>query len=149
VPPRAAPLLAATLNVTVPLPLPDAPLAIAIQSADARAVHAQPLRAVTLIVPVPPLAGSDWFAGEIEKLHGEAACVTVNDFPATAIVPLRAAPGLAPTVNETVPLPFPIAPLVIEIHCCAFSVVAAVHEQLLPAVMVTFTVPVPPPAATD
>jgi hypothetical protein len=137
------------VNVTVPLPLPDAPLAIVIQSADAAAVHGQPLRAVTLIVPEPPAAGSDWFAGEIEKVHGEAACVTVNGFPATVIVPVRPAPGLAPTVNDTLPLSFPIVPFVIEIHCCAFSAVVAVHEQLLPAVRVTFTVPVPPLAGTD
>ena len=146
VPLRAPPLFAATVNVTDPLPLPDAALAVEIHGAFATAVHAQPLPAVIAIVPVPPAAATDWLAGEIAKLHGAAACVTVNDLLATIIVALRAGPVFAATVNVTDPLPVADAPLVIEIHD-EFSVAA--HAQLTPAVTVTATVSVPPLAPTD
>jgi hypothetical protein len=56
---RAAPLLAATLKLTAPLPLPAAPLVTVIQGALLTAVQAQPVPAVTAIgVPAPPLAGA-------------------------------------------------------------------------------------------
>jgi hypothetical protein len=58
--------LAATLNATDPLPLPDAPLVIEIHAAFDAAVHAQPLVVVTATVPVPPVESTDWLVGEIE-----------------------------------------------------------------------------------
>ena len=65
VPLRAAPVLAETLNATVPLPLPDAPFVIVIHGAPADAVHEHPLEAVTLKLPDPPLLSTDWLAGDI------------------------------------------------------------------------------------
>src|SRR5205823_1032680 len=60
VPLRAAPLFAATVNATVPLPLPDPPLAIDIHGAFADAVHEQPApSAVTCTVLLPPAGGTD------------------------------------------------------------------------------------------
>jgi hypothetical protein len=69
VPLRAAPLLAAALNATAPLPLPLAPFVIVIHDAFDDAVHAQPLPLVTATVPLPPVASTDWVVGEIEKVH--------------------------------------------------------------------------------
>ena len=51
---RAAPAFALTVNATVPLPLPELPLEIAIQVAFDVAVHEQPPSAVTVTVPDPP-----------------------------------------------------------------------------------------------
>ncbi len=65
VPVRAAPLFAATLNVTDPFPLPDAPLEIVIQEAFDAALHAHPLPAVTAMLPPPPVGSTDWLPGEI------------------------------------------------------------------------------------
>ena len=56
-PVRAAPVLAATLNATVPLPLPEVPLEIVIQATLDDAVQAQvPVEDVTAIEPLPPLS---------------------------------------------------------------------------------------------
>ena len=86
-PVRAAPLLAATLNDTDPLPDPLAAPAKVIQLTFADAVHAQlPADAVTATLPAPPPAGTDWLVGEIEKVQGggggggggAASCDTVN-----------------------------------------------------------------------
>jgi hypothetical protein len=142
-PVRAGPVFAAALKVTDPLPLPDVALVIVSQFTLAVAFHAQPLEAVTAIVPVPPPAATDWLAGAMKKLQ-PAACDTVNVFPAIVSVALRAAPVFALTEKLTVPLPVPFAPSVIEIHD-ASSV--AVHAQPAPAV--TVTLPVPPLAAID
>jgi hypothetical protein len=46
--------LADALNVTVPLPLPIAPLVTVSQPVPLTAVHAHPLGTVTLVDPVPP-----------------------------------------------------------------------------------------------
>jgi hypothetical protein len=53
---RAAPVLAATVNCAVPLPLPLAPCVIVTNAALLVLVHAQPEAAVTVAVPVPPSA---------------------------------------------------------------------------------------------
>jgi hypothetical protein len=58
------------------------------------------------------------------------------------IEPDRDAPLFALVVKFTVPLPFPLAPEVIEIHGVA---VVAVHAQPL-AVVTATGVPAPPPA---
>ena len=50
----AAPVFAATVNCTVPLAEPDAPCEMVMKLELLVAVHAQPLAAVTAIVPVPP-----------------------------------------------------------------------------------------------
>jgi hypothetical protein len=56
VPLRAAPVLAATLNPTGPLPVPDAPDVTVNHGALLVAVHVQPAPAVTVTVPVVALA---------------------------------------------------------------------------------------------
>ena len=56
---RDAPLFAATVKFTVPLPLPDAPLVIVTNVALLVAVHEQPVPAVTGTEPVPPAAAND------------------------------------------------------------------------------------------
>ena len=53
---RAAPLLAATVAVTVPEPLPVAPAVMVTKVALLVAVHVQPVPAVTGTVAVPPAA---------------------------------------------------------------------------------------------
>ena len=146
VPVRAAPPLAATLKVTVPLPVPDPPAVTAIQGAFEVAVHAQsaPVDVVTPTLSVPASAAAFLLDGEIEKLHAAASCAIVNVFPATVSVPVRAPPVLALTVNITDAGPLPEGPLVIEIQG-AFD--DAVHGH--PPAAERATVSVPPTAATD
>ena len=52
-------VLAALVNVTVPAPVPLAPAVTVIQGALLTAVHAQPLPAVTLVLPAPPAVPTD------------------------------------------------------------------------------------------
>jgi len=74
-----------------------------------------------------------------------AACVTVNVFPAAAIVALRVLiPVLAANVYLTVPLPVPEPPDVMVIQG---ALVVAVHAQVA-ADAVTAIAPDPSPAAT-
>ena len=114
VPIRSAPVFAAIVKSTAPLPLPLAPEVIINHVALLPAVHAQPAIVVTItVVPVPPAAPIDWLDGAIVYVHaggGAAACVTVNVWPAIVRVPARPAPVLAATLNVTDPFPFPIAP---------------------------------------
>lgn len=57
VPVRAAPVFAATVNATAPLPVPDAPPVIVSHATLAVAVQAQELaEAVTVIDPEPPVS---------------------------------------------------------------------------------------------
>jgi len=64
---------------------------------------------------------------------------------ATVNEPVRAAPVFAAALIDTVPLPVPLAPAVIDSHK---TLLVAVHVH--PAAVVTVTGPVaPPPAATD
>ena len=58
-------VLAATENATVPLPLPLLPEVTVTQAAELVAVHAQPDEEVTVKLPVPPLAATDWLVGAI------------------------------------------------------------------------------------
>jgi hypothetical protein len=142
VPDRAGPLFAATENATLPLPEPPGADVTLIHGAFDTAVHVQPSPAVTVTVPLPPASATDWLAGAIANVHWGAGadCVTVNVWPPTAIVPLRAAPMFTATVKLMVPLPVPDPPLTIVIHGV---VVVAVHEQL-GSVAVTAMVPGPP-----
>jgi len=76
---------------------------------------------------------------------GAAACDTVNVLPAAVMVPLRAVPEFAATVNETVPFPVPDAPLEIVIHP-AFD--AALHPQLVDDAVIAIE-PDPPVSPID
>ncbi len=62
----AVDVFVATVYPTVPLPEPLAPLVTAIHELLLVAVQAQPVLAVTAVVALPPAAGSDCDAGEIE-----------------------------------------------------------------------------------
>jgi hypothetical protein len=71
VPDLAAPVLTATVNATVVLPLPDDPLLSVSQPTLALAVHAQlAADAVSATEPDPPVSGTFCSVGAIEKVHG-------------------------------------------------------------------------------
>ena len=136
---------AATSNVTEPLPDPVAPPVSVIHAALLAAVHAQPVAAVTLLLPLPAAAVTDCVAGEIDGEQAAAACVTVNVAPAIVSVPVRLeATVFAATLKPTVPLPEPVAPLVTVIHA---ALLAAVHAH--PVGIVTSLLPVPAAAVND
>src|SRR5438132_11523361 len=130
-PVRAAPLFALTLNVIVPAPVPDIPASIVIQGSLAEAIHAQVLPALTVTLPVPPMASTVWPFEDRVKTHGGggAACMMVNGCPAIVSVPVRAPPVFGMTVKVTVPLPDPLAPPVIVTHG---SLAEAVHARVVP-----------------
>lgn len=149
VPLRALPEFAATLNDTLPLPVPELPPDREIHAAFDAAVHPHVLDdAVTATEPDPPASDIDWSAGAMENVQvagGAAAWETLKVFPATEMVPLRAAPAFAATENDTLPLPDPELPFVTVIHD-AFD--AAVHAHVV-VDAVTAIDPVPPPSETD
>jgi hypothetical protein len=64
------PVLAATVNPTLPLPVPEVPAVMLIHDALVVAVHAQLLTdAVTAIEPEPPASAKLCVAGDIEKVQ--------------------------------------------------------------------------------
>lgn len=149
VPVRAAPVFAAAVNATVPLPVPDDdPLLTVNHGAFATAVHAHVgADAVTATDPEPPVSATFCDAGAIVNVHGGAGgadCDTVNVCPAIVIVPLRAAPVLAAAANATVPLPVPDAPLVTVSHD---ALAAAVHAHMASDAVIA-TDPEPPVSVT-
>lgn len=80
----------AMLSETLPLPVPVAPVATAIQPTLLVAVQVQALPDVTLIVAVPPVSDSEIAVGETEyEQVGSADSVTVTICPATVSVPVR------------------------------------------------------------
>jgi hypothetical protein len=84
------PGFAATRYETWPLPVPLAPAVTVIHETLLDAVHAQPLPAVTVMVPLTSAAPIDVLTGEIVNVHGTgASCVTVNVRPAIVTVPVR------------------------------------------------------------
>jgi hypothetical protein len=131
--------------VTVIAPVPE-PLPPVIESHVwlSDAVHVQPAGAVIVTVPLPPPATIFCVAGESAKLQGTPACVTVTAWPPTVTVALRdTLDVLAVALSVIVPLPEPLAPLVIDSHDALSD---AVHAQPEPAV--SERVAVPPPTAT-
>ena len=119
-----ATVFAATLNPTVPLPEPVAPPVNVIQAALLAAVHAHPVEAVTLLLPVPPAAVKDCVVGEMAGAQAAAACVTVNVAPAIVSVPVRLVVTVfAATSNVTEPFPDPVAPPVTVIHAALLAAV--------------------------
>src|SRR5436190_2024587 len=96
---RASPPFAATLNVTVPLPIDDAPAVTVIHATLDAAVHAQSLRVVTVTLRSPPADGRPTVAGAIVKVHGAGACEIEKLWVAMVAVPTRPAAGLAATAN--------------------------------------------------
>ena len=141
---EVVPVLAAMLNVTVPGPVPLAPAVTVTHAASLLAVHAQPLGAVTVTEPDPPVAASAWLVAESVEVHVTPAWVIVTVWPAIVSVAVRAvALVLAAALNVTVPEPVPLAPAVTVAHAASLL---AVHAQPLAAV--TVTEPEPPVAAT-
>jgi hypothetical protein len=85
VPERAAPVFAATVKLTVPLPVPEAPPVTVNHPSFAPAVHVQvPADAVTATDPEPPASPMFWPVGAMVIVHGGggggggAACDTVK-----------------------------------------------------------------------
>lgn len=147
VPVRALVLvLAATENLTVPLPEPLLPEVMVIQLAWLTAVQLQELVVATFTVPVPPLAMNDWEVGVIVySQSGAPAWFNMKDFPATVKVPVRRLVlVLAATEYLTVPLPEPLLP---EVMVIQFALLTAVQQQ--PDSVVTFMLPLPPLAPKD
>lgn len=68
VPDCGAPPFAATVAVTVPLPVPEAGLTVT-KPALLTAVHVQELSPVTVIVTVPPLLATVAVAGDTVNVH--------------------------------------------------------------------------------
>ena len=95
-------LLAATLKLTVPLPVPEAPLFMGMKPSLLTADQAQPACVVTLTVPLPPAETKFCEVGEMEKLQVEPACVTVWTNPPIMMLPIRVLEdGLAATLYLT------------------------------------------------
>ena len=69
VPVLARPVLAETLYATVPLLVPLAPEVTVIQALLLTAVHGQPVSAVTVTLPLPPLAEGEALVGAIEYVQ--------------------------------------------------------------------------------
>ena len=137
-------VLAATLNVTTPLPVPVAPEVTVIQLALLVAVRAHPVVPVTATDNDAPAAATlDWLVGEIVNApHAVAACDTMNVCPPTTTVPARNPPvALAATLSDTVPVPVPVAP---DVTVIQLALLVAVHAQ--PVVPVT-AIDTGPPAA--
>src|ERR1044072_8253162 len=87
VPVRAPPVFAATVNVTVPVPVRLRPLVVVVQLPLLVAVHAQLACVVTVTgPPVPPSVGNAWLVGLMVYVHPEL-CETVAVCPATVSVP--------------------------------------------------------------
>ena len=71
------------------MPLPLLPDMIDIQLAVSLVVQLQPLGAVKLTVPVPPMNENDLLVGEMEYVQEIPLWVTVKVFPAIVMVPVR------------------------------------------------------------
>jgi hypothetical protein len=144
VPVRSPPVFAATLNVTVPLPLPLEPVVTVIQLALLTAVQAQPDCVVTATgPPVPPEALNVWLVGAMAYVH--VVCEIVTVCPATVRLPVRAPPVFGWTEYVTLPPPVLLAPLRIVTQ---FTWLAAVHAQP-DDVDTEIGVPVPPAGAME
>lgn len=79
----------AAVNPTLPEPVPLVPLEIVTHDAPLAAVQLHPAVVVTITVPLPPAAVSDWLVGEIVYEQGAAAWVTVNVLLPIVNVPVR------------------------------------------------------------
>jgi len=136
-------VLTATLNDTVPGPLPLAPAVGVSHTALLVVVQAQPAGAVTVTDPVPATAVNDWLAAEMVKVHGVPACVTVTVWPAMVRLAVRVVwPVFAVAAKVSVLVPLPLPPAV------TVSQLALLEEvQAHPDAAVTVTVP--PPAAAE
>jgi len=139
-------VLAATLYVAVPFPVP-APAVTVIHDAPLAAVQGQPAGAVTLMLPGPPEPANDWLDGDRETEHvaPAACCVPVNVAPAIVRDPVRMLVDVfASTMNDTDPFPVPAAPPITVIQLLLLTAV-----QLHQSAAVTVLVPTLPAEAND
>jgi hypothetical protein len=90
-PDRPLDVLAATVKLTVPLPVPLAPCVIVTHDAVLAAVHAQPAPAVTVTLPEPPPAAILVLCGAMAKLQ-PLPWFTVKVWPPIVSVPVRGPP---------------------------------------------------------
>ncbi len=124
-----------------PGPEPVSVIQLALSVAD----HAHPACVVTAIVPVPPAGSSVMLRGLTVNVHAAAAWSTVNVLPAIVSVAVLAdVTVLTAAVNDTLPLPLPLAPLPIVAHEAPLVAV-----QPHPAAAVTVTELLPPAAGSD
>jgi hypothetical protein len=138
VPAREPPVFGSIESWTAPLPEPRSPDVTLIQGTLLVDDQLQPAVAATFTVVVPPCDGAWNCSGEIVKAHAPAWW-TVNVRPAIVSVPSRATPECDPAKNDTVPLPVPLAPDVIDSHP---ALLVAVQLQVPP--VLTVTLPFPP-----
>ena len=133
----AVPVFAATVTLTVPLPvLPDPTVN---HAALLVVLHAQVLPVVTATATLSPPAGDVRLVGAIVNVHGAPAWVTLNVWPAIVTDPVRCAvPVFAATVTLTLPLPVLPDPTV---NHAALLVV--LHAHVLPVVTATATLSPP------
>jgi hypothetical protein len=141
VPARCGPALAATDNITVPLPSPLTPDWIPIQFAALDAVQPQPASVVTSTDKRPPAASMVSCDRLSPNRHGAAACVTLTRAVSTVMAPERVdGAGLAATVNARDPAPCPLA------VASATHDASADADQVQSRVAVTLMDPLPPVA---
>lgn len=106
-------------------------------------VHAQVESVVTPIVPVPPLCGTVTVNGATVKLHVAGCWVTLKLLPAiVSVAVLVCVVEFAVVVIPTLPEPVRLVPFDIVAHDDP-----PVADHVQPAVVVTFTVVLPPAAA--
>jgi hypothetical protein len=102
------PAFDATVYVTPPGPVPAVPPVTTTQAASDRALQAQPVVAVTAIVPLPPAAETVCSVGESSKRQGAASWRIRPRSPFTTMSPCRAVPsGFAATCICSCALPCP------------------------------------------
>ena len=128
-PERAAPVLAPTVNVRAPFPLPCTPELKVIQGTLAVAVQEQVLAAWAGDAP-PSMSLLRSIHGSLFYFPGAPVWLTVTFVPLMVIVPIRAAPVLSATAKVTVPLPTPVAP---ETKLIQDTFADALHVQELAA----------------
>ena len=137
---RAAPVFAATVKLTEPLPLPPGFVTVT-QSACGTAVHVHPAPAVTLKLPEPPEAGKSEEAGltaNVQTTGGTVpACVNVTESllelsvdDRIETVPCRSLVDVfAATLTVTLRLPAPV--LVAAVRKPPPVVIDHAHESWL------------------
>jgi hypothetical protein len=74
-------VFAAAEQVALPAPMPLARLAMLIHVAVVSAVHGDPSGIVTVTVPDPPVAASDWLVGERLATHAGSGVNTARTAP--------------------------------------------------------------------
>ena len=111
VPFLATPLLEATLKLTLPDPVPEAPEVMEIHCALLDAVQPQAdVVATPTWLPVLAAAATDRLVGLSANEQAAAAWLTVSVWLPTTSVPTRAAPVLGAAENAALPLPLPLVP---------------------------------------